>query len=392
MDPIRNPYSPGAGTEPPELAGRDALLSKVDVALQRISAGRYEKSMVLTGLRGVGKTVLLNQMRKNAESRGLISIRMEASDSRSLPSLLIPALRSAVLKLHKGKAAAQAAKKLFRALAHFASSMKLSYQDVEIVMGIDSGLDLPVIEDLSDSLSVLFEVIGKSAQVKKTALVLFVDELQSIAKPELAALIRALHYVAQDNLPVSMVAAGLPQTAASMGDAKTYAERLFEFIEISRLEPADAKQALTEPARKESAKFSDEALSIILDQTKGYPYFLQEWGKNAWDVATQSPITKQDAEVATEHALADLDASFFRVRFDQLTPLQKTYLRAMAELGEGPCRSGQISELLGKDSSELSQTRAQLVLRGIIYSPSYGKTAFTVPLFEGFMKRVMPFQ
>lgn len=389
MDPILNPYTPGAGTPPPELAGRDDLLNKAGVALRRIAAMRFERSLILTGLRGVGKTVLLNRIRQDAEAAKLITVRIEMSESRSLPSLLVPALKSAILRLNRGKAAVELANRGFRALANFVNSMRLRYGDIELGVGIEQAPDFLTTPDLEDSLSQLFQAIGASAKEKETALVLFIDELQVLDEKQLAALIRAFHIAAQDLLPITMVAAGLPQILGKMGEAKTYAERLFEFPEIGRLDREAAIQALVIPAKKLGVSYSEEALKEILQQTEGYAYFLQEWGKHAWDIASTSSITKKDAKEATMQALADLDASFFRVRFDQLTPAQKNYLRAMAELGPKPQASGEIAKLLGKKVTDVGPVREQLIRKNLIYSPSHGETAFTVPLFDAFMRRMM---
>ncbi|OGO94562.1 MAG: hypothetical protein A3F10_04005 [Coxiella sp. RIFCSPHIGHO2_12_FULL_42_15] len=227
------------------------------------------------------------------------------------------------------------------------------------------------------------------AKEKSTAIILFIDELQVINEQELASLIKAFHVAAQNLLPITMVAAGLPQIAGKMGEAKTYAERLFEFNHVGQLDRESALQALVIPAEKLGVCYTESALNEILQQTSGYAYFLQEWEKHAWDIATETPITQGDAREATIHAVNDLDASFFRVRFDQLTTMQKRYLRAMAELGSGPFSSGGIAATLGKKVTDLGPTPSQLIAKGLIYSPSHGETAFTVPLFDAFMKRMM---
>lgn len=384
-----NPYAPGAGSTPPELAGRDELLEKASIALQRIAAGRSAKSLVLTGLRGVGKTVLLNRIRQQAESLNFIAVRMEAPEERSLPGLLVPGLQSALIKLNRGKTASNLAKQAFRALATFVNAMKLKYHDVEMQFDIEP--DKFVTTDLNENLIQLFQAVGMAAKEKKTAVILFIDELQILNEKELGSLIMALHIVSQDMLPVTLVAAGLPQTAAKMGKAKTYAERLFEFISIGQLNDDAAIAALVVPAEKLKVRYSKQALKEILQQTKGYAYFLQEWGQHAWDIATRSPITESNAKEATLRALADLDASFFRIRFEQLTEMQKRYLRAMAEFDTEFVASGKIAELMGKNVTELGSIRDQLINKGLIYSPAHGEAAFTVPLFGDFMKRVMYF-
>lgn len=389
MDPILNPYAPGAGSPPPELAGRDALIKKASIALQRIAAKRFGRSLILTGLRGVGKTVLLNRMRQDADVAHLITVRFEVPEGRSLPSLLAPALKTAILKLSCGKAATDFAVRGLRALATFVNAMKLNYHDVEIGLDIEPNQSFLAVADLDENLSLLFQTVGAAAKEKGAAVVLFIDELQVLDEKQLASLIMAFHVASQDLLPITMVAAGLPHISAKMGQAKTYAERLFEFIQIGQLDRTAATQALAIPAKKLGVHYTSEALEEMLKQTQGYAYFLQEWGKHAWDIATTSPITQDDAKEATIHALADLDASFFRVRFDQLTPMQKRYLRAMAECGPGPYGSGQIAAVLGKQVTHLGPIRNQLISKGLIYSPSYGETTFTVPLFDAYMKRMV---
>ncbi|OHE77514.1 MAG: AAA family ATPase [Verrucomicrobia bacterium RIFCSPHIGHO2_12_FULL_41_10] len=389
MDPILNPYTPGAGAPPPELAGRDKLLNKAGIILKRITLGRFERSLILTGLRGVGKTVLLNRIRQEAEAAKIATVRVEISENRSLPALLAPALKAAMLKLSRGKAASELTTRGLRALASFVKAMKLRYGDIEIGIAIEPESHSFMTPDLDDSLSQLFQSLGALAKEKKTAVVLFIDELQVLDEKSLAALVMAFHVAAQDLLPITMVAAGLPQILGKMGAAKTYAERLFEFPEIGRLDHEAATQALVIPAKKLKVNYTEGALKEILQQSEGYAYFLQEWGKHAWDIASMSPITEKDAKEATIHAVADLDASFFRVRFDQLTPLQKRYLRAMAELGPQPCSSGQIAQILDKKVTDLGTIREQLISKGLIYSASYGETTFTVPLFDAFMRRTI---
>jgi hypothetical protein len=239
-------------------------------------------------------------------------------------------------------------------------------------------------------LQAFLEAAGAAAQKAGTALAMFVDELQYVEERELAALITALHRAAQRRLPIVLAGAGLPQLRGRMGRAKSYAERLFNFPEIGPLPPPAARSAIAKPAQALGVKVNENALELIIEQTHGYPYFLQEWGKHAWDTASKSPITLHDVNTASTSAIAALDESFFRVRFDRLTPLEKRYLRAMAELGPGPHRSGDIAEQLVRDVTALGPTRNQLIAKGMIWSPSHGDTAFTVPLFNEFMRRIMP--
>lgn len=390
MDPIANPYAPGAGTPPPELAGRDELLRTVDIATQRIRAGRQAKSVLLIGLRGVGKTVLLDRMREQAESAGLHTLRIEAPEGRSLPAILAPQLRQALLRLSRSEQARDLGRRALRALAGFAKSLKLKYSDIEVGIDFDPEPGLADNGDLEHDLQALLETAGRAAHAAGTALILFVDELQYVPEEQLASLITALHRCAQQQVPVMLVGAGLPQLPGQMGRAKSYAERLFDYPFVGPLDEAAARDALEVPARELGVEYEPAATQRILAATEGYPYFLQEWGKHAWDVATTSPITVQDVELASKEALAALDESFFRVRFDRLTPSERRYLRAMAELGPGPHRSGDIAAKLDRKVTALGPTRNQLIAKGMVWSPSHGDTAFTVPMFDAFMRRIMP--
>ncbi len=390
MDPRTNPYSPGAGTIPPELAGRDDIIEKASIALDRCRNNLSFRGLCMVGLRGVGKTVLLMHISQEAESKNFVTVAIETPENRSLPGLLIPALRTALLKLDRMAAAGDLAKRALRVLGGFVGAMKLKYADVEF--GLDLGKELGMADsgDLENDLITLFVEIGKAAKERSTALALVIDEIQYVKEEQFAALIMALHKCTQQGLPVILMGAGLPQLVGQAGRAKSYAERLFEYPRIGPLDPVAAKKALESPAAKHNVNYEKNALDEILSQTKCYPYFLQEWGKHSWECAKQSPITLDDVNVATGLAISELDANFFRVRFDRLTPGEKRYLRAMAELGEGPHRSGDISEILKKGVQAVAPTRAQLINKGMIYSPSHGDNSFTVPLFDGYMKRVMP--
>lgn len=390
MDPIHNPYSPGAGTPPPELAGRDKIREDVRVAISRLQIGNPSKSVLMVGLRGVGKTVLLDQMRKDAEALGIHTVLIEAPEDRSLPALLAPQLRQALLRLSSVSAAKDAAQRGLRALAGFAKGLKVKYHDIEVGIDCEPEPGLADNGDLEGDLGSLLEQVGKAAQKAKTAVIIFIDELQYVKENELAALISALHRCAQGKLPVTVVGAGLPQLIGRAGKAKSYAERLFDFPPIGPLTNREAELAIVKPAREAGVEFTPEAVAEILSKARGYPYFLQEWGKHSWDAAEKSPITAHDVAAGSVQAIAALDESFFRVRFDRLTPKEKDYLRAMAELGPGPHRSGDIAEELGRGVTVLGPTRNQLISKGMIWSPSHGDTAFTVPLFDEFMKRIMP--
>lgn len=390
MDPRINPYAPGAGTQPPELAGRDDIIEKAEIALDRLRNGLAARSLLMVGLRGVGKTVLLTRIAQETEARGFVVVTIESPEKRSLPALLIPTLRMALLKLDRIAAAGDLAKKALRALGGFVGAMKVKYQDIEF--GVDLGNEPGIADsgDLEHDLIDLFLELGRAAKEKKTAVVFFIDELQYVEEEQFGSLITALHKCAQLQLPIALIGAGLPQLVGRAGRAKSYAERLFEYPEIGPLKEEEARRALVVPAKELGVDYEEEALEEILAQTKAYPYFLQEWGKHSWHCADASPITREDAISATELAIQELDASFFRVRFDRLTPAEKRYLRAMAELGEGPHRSGEVAHLLNKDVQAVAPTRATLINKGMVYSPSHGDNSFTVPLFDGYMKRVMP--
>jgi hypothetical protein len=289
MDPVHNPYSPGAGTPPPELAGRDELRETVRVALERVRLGLPAKSLLMVGLRGVGKTVLLDRMRDDAEGAGIQTVRIEAPEARSLPALLAPQLRQALLRLSRTENAKAAAERGLRALAGFARALKIKYQDIEVGFDFEPEPGLADNGDLEHDLQALVEVVGNAARSAGTALALFIDELQYVEEKQLEALITALHRAAQRQLPVMLVGAGLPQLRGKMGRAKSYAERLFDFPEIGALDDDSARAAIAKPARAQRVEFTPEALAEIVRETHAYPYFLQEWGKHAWDAATDSP-------------------------------------------------------------------------------------------------------
>ncbi len=390
MDPRTNPYAPGAGTQPPELAGRDEIIERASIALDRFRGGLAARSLLLVGLRGVGKTVLLTRIAQESEAKGFVVVMMEAPEKRSLPALLIPHLRAALLRLDRIAAAGDMAQKALKALGGFVGAMRVKYQDIEF--GIDLGSEPGIADsgDLEHDLIDLFVAVGRAAHEKKTAVVFFIDELQYVEEEQFASLITALHKCAQSQLPVALIGAGLPQLVGRAGRAKSYAERLFEYPEIGPLSAEEAKKALVAPAKELGVEYEAAALKEILAQTGAYPYFLQEWGKHSWYCAQQSPITREDVIAATGLAISELDASFFRVRFDRLTPGEKKYLRAMAELGAGPHRSGDIAHILNKEVQTVAPTRATLISKGMIYSPSHGDNSFTVPLFDGYLKRVMP--
>jgi len=390
MDPLRNPFAPGAGTPPPELAGRGRLLEQVRIVLGRIKAGRPERSLLAIGLRGVGKTVLLNEFRKLAEDSSYKTVFIEAHENKPLPALLLPPLRQLLIALDRMANLSEKTKRGLRVLKSFFNGVKLKYQDIEIGVDIDPEPGVADSGDLEADLSSLFIAVGEAASDRGAAVALIIDELQYLDERELGALIMAMHQIAQRQLPVVLIGAGLPQLVALSGRAKSYAERLFQFPELGPLQAEDAAAALQEPVLEQDVRFTEEALQEIIAQTQGYPYFLQEWGYQAWNLADHSPIEADTVRQATRDSIVRLDANFFRVRFDRLTPREKDYLRAMADLGDGPQRSGDIAEHLGVKVQSVAPVRNGLIKKGMIYSPAHGDTAFTVPLFGDFMKRIMP--
>jgi hypothetical protein len=390
MNPITNPYTPGAGSPPPELAGRSELREKVRICLERLRIGNTARSIIMVGLRGVGKTVLLEQMRLDAEKSGIHTVRVEVPESRSVPALLAPALRLAMLRLSQIESAKAYASRALRAISGLAGALKVKYQDIEVGIDFEPEKGLADNGDLEGDLTALLVEVGLAAAAAKTVIVLFIDELQYIEQDQFAALISALHRCSQLKLPVTMVGAGLPQLLSLAGQAKSYAERLFEYPIVDKLDNSAASNAIKKPASALGVDFDDDAVAEIVLKTHGYPYFLQEWGKHTWDVADQSPVTLKNVQLASELTIAALDESFFRVRLDRTTPSERRYLRAMAELGPGPHRSGDIALQLNRKASSFGPLRSSLISKGIVWSPTHGDTAFTVPLFHEYMRRKVP--
>ncbi|MGH7623921.1 MAG: AAA family ATPase [Gemmatimonadaceae bacterium] len=387
MDRRRNPFAPGAGTRPPELAGRDEIIEDATVALARVEAGRAARSQMLLGLRGVGKTVLLNEIGRIAEEEGYRTIELEAPENRRLSEMLVPPLRLLLNRLSTIEKARSIAMRALRALHAFASVFKVKVGDVEV--GVAEP-DLAASGHLETDLPDLLLLVAEAARAADTPVALLLDEVQYLPSEDLAALIVAVHKIGQRGLPLVFFGAGLPSLAALAGEAKSYAERLFDYPDVGPLGRTDAERAIREPLRSEGTDIEPIALSDIVERTEGYPYFLQEWGASAWNVAKTPTITHADVERATVAALKRLDEGFFRVRLDRLTPREKEYMRAMAELGSGPHRSGDIAAVLGVKVTSVGYVRQELIRKGMVYSPQHGDTAFTVPMFDAFMKRSMP--
>jgi len=379
MDRQNNPYAPGAGLQPPELAGRDKLLDEAAIDMDRVKNSRPTKGTLLLGLRGVGKTVLLNRLHALAESKGFRTVKLEAPEGGMLPQLLAPELRQVLYSLDLKIAAGRKVHRAASVLRNFVAAFKVKVGDIEF--GMEPARGVGDSGNLEQDLPDLLVAVCQAAKERNVVLGMFLDEVQYLSSEELASLIVACHEVAQRNLPMYFVGAGLPQIAALAGNAKSYAERLFNYPEVGQLEPAAARLALVRPAKSEGVVFRDDAIEEILRVTERYPYFLQEWGFHVWNSARGSPIRRIDVL----H-----DANFFRVRFERLTPLQQKYLRAMAELGGGPYQTGEIASTLGVEPAAVATVRQQLINKGMVWSQRHGETAFTVPLFDEFMKRQMP--
>ena len=385
MDPIRNPFAPGAGSQPPALAGRQAIVEDARIAVHRVLQGRPSQSQLLLGLRGVGKTVLLNRIEELALDAGYLTSFMEAPEDRTLPDLLYPKLQQILRKLSVIEDAKATAIAALRALKAFASTFKIQVGDVSIAYEPDVGtadsghLDVDLPE--------LFLLVGAAARAAGKGWALLIDEVQYLSARDLSALIVSLHRSNQKNLPVIFFGAGLPQLAGMAGDAKSYAERLFTFPVVDALDTNAAHEAIRRPIENEEEQITASAVDQIVKKTKGYPYFLQEWGFQAWNIAQDSGVIHADIAPATKAAIRRLDDGFFNVRLERLTPKERDYVYAMASLGDGPYRSNDVAHRLGKSTQSLGPCRAKIIGKGMIYSPAHGDLAFTVPMFADFLRR-----
>jgi len=390
MDPITNPFSPGAGAPPPELVGRDPLLEQARILLGRVKQKRPEKSLLLTGLRGVGKTVLLNEIERMAKKDGYHSILLEAHEEKPLGELIFPALRSLLYELDRVAGAGDKVRRGLAVLRSFIGSIKLTVNDMALGLDIEPAKGTADSGDLEIDLPNLFVAVAEAAEERKTAVAILIDEIQYLNQKELGALIMAMHKMQQKQLPLVLLAAGLPVLPGMAGESKSYAERLFNFPDIGALSEADAAKALRDPAQAVGVEFRDDALKEVFRLTHGYPYFLQEWAYQSWNMAAASPITLKIVRDATPEVMRRLDKNFFRVRFDRLTPGEKNFLRAMAHLGPDSHRTGDIATTLGTTVKGIGPVRSKLIKKGMIYSPAHGDMAFTVPLFDQFMIRAIP--
>lgn len=390
MDPIKNPFSPGAGSPPPELAGRAPILELARVLLGRVLLGKPEKSLMLTGLRGVGKTVLLNEVRRMAQEAGYRTVPIEAHEDKALGPMIAAPLKAVFFELDRLAQAGDRVKRGLRVLRSFLGGLKVKMGEVEIGLDIDPETGAADSGDIEIDLPNLFEALGEAAKEKGSAVAILIDEIQYLSQKELGAVIMAMHRMQQRQLPVVLLGAGLPVLPGLAGESKSYAERLFAFPDVGALSESDSNKAISDPALAAGVIITTEALAETYRLTKGYPYFIQEWGYQTWNLAQSSPIELSVVKSAAESVVQRLDRNFFRVRFDRLTPGEKNFLRAMAELGPGASRSGDIAACLGVKVNSIGPVRSKLIKKGMIYSPAYGDIAFTVPLFDEFMKRAMP--
>lgn len=389
MESTNNPFSPGAGSPPPELVGREDILERARVLLGRVKLGRSEKSMLLTGLRGVGKTVLLNRIEEMSQSEGYRSVIVEASEDKSLPDLLASRLRKLLFELDRMAGAGNKVRRALAVLRGFvgAVSLKASTGDLSIGLDIEPELGTADSGDMETDLPELFTVIAEAARERETAVAILIDEVQYLKDSEFGALIMAMHKMQQKQLPLVLVGAGLPVLPGLAGNIRSYAERLFDFPDIGALSKENADMALRKPVRENGVDFEDAALDKIFNLTHGYPYFVQEWGYQVWNRAEVSPITLEVVNAASETVICRLDKNFFRVRFDRLTPKEKEFLRAMSKIEGENKRTNDVASSLGVNTTSIGPARANLIDKGMIYSPSHGNLAFTVPLFDRFIMR-----
>jgi len=384
MNPIENPYRPGAGTKPTFLAGRDEVMKKAEILIKRVKVGNPERSLMLYGLRGVGKTVLLNKFNDFADCENFIIEQIEMSENDDFRKVISNHIRKILLKISRFENAKEKLKKALGVFKAFTIAIPDGPEfkfDVDAIHGeADSG-------DFETDLSDLFVNVGQAAKEEKKHICILIDETQYLKEKDMAALIASCHKISQKELPIVVICAGLPSIAALSGDAKSYAERLFEFIPIKNLEDPQDKLALTEPAKNLKVEYTPEAINEAIKITRGYPYFIQELGKHTWDLAENSPITHDDILKSKQITLKALDDSFFKVRLDRAAGREKKLMYAMAKLGQGPYLMADVAKTLEIKVSSLSPTRATLINKGFIYTPEFGYIDFTVPLFDDFLRR-----
>ena len=385
MDAVLNPFSPGAGSPPPELIGRSEVLEDARVLIGRLKAGRSVQSLLLNGLRGVGKTVVLNEIRDMSRKQGILPIKIEINEDETLAEQLVPLLKDTFFDLDRLAKAKDKIKKGIVALRNFMGTLKLRYGDF--------GIDIEPIPGLADSgslqhdLIALFRCVGEAAAEQSNAVLLLIDEIQCLPGKDLRALIMMAHEMQQERLPVAIVGAGLPILPGLVGNVKTYAERLFLFPTVDALSEEDAKRAIGVPLSAGGVAIDDRALRLVAQESRGYPYFIQEWGYQLWNRAAGKPIQSKDVNALAEKVKARLDANFFRVRIERLTPGERDFLKNMGKVGGPNVRMGELAKAMRVKVTALGPRRTSLIRKGMIYSPAYGEIAFTVPMFAEFLRR-----
>lgn len=391
MDKVRNPFNPGAGSRPPLLVGRDEQLEAMSVAVQRLSLGRFERSLLLKGLRGVGKTVLLTEFGRIAEREGWIHGHIEATEDIRVARAMATLSRRVLLELSAKERAKDRARAALGALRSFVKVHVPTGDGNALTIDFEARPGHADSGELDGDLGGLFREVGETAVQAGTGVLLTIDEIQYLGKAELGALIVGLHRISQLGLPLLVAGAGLPSLPGLAGEARSYAERLFRYVDVGSLNESDARRALVEPVETEGGRWTDDAVDRVIADSEGYPYFLQEFGKQAWNVTEGATITAADVGSAITLALDDLDGGFFRARIDKTTDTERDYLKAMAGLGgPGPYRSGDVSRALGKTTTQTGPVRDSLIKRGLCYSPRHGDLAFTVPMFDQFVRRTLP--
>jgi len=386
LDPVANPYTPNAGSRPPELAGRERELEQFETLVGRLKRGATEQSMVVRGLRGVGKTVLLNAFEDQAEAAGFITFYHELTPDSNLVDEVARDAERALGRLDLGR---KLTNRIRAALGHLKTIRLTGPDGFGLAVDLGGADEGTIAADLTD----LFLELGAAARGQETGVAIFLDELQFVDEIQYRSLISALHRATQKELPIAVAAAALPQIPLLTGEARSYAERLFDFPSIENLDEASATLALVEPARRQAIEYQPDAVSLALEWTAGYPFYIQQLGKHAWNLAAESPITDDDVKRAIPAAQAALDKSIYEVRAQRATEGERRYMRAMAELGDGPYRSGRAAEKAGLSVTQASPTRQQLMTKGLIYATEdFGFVDFTVPRFAEFMRRYMPYQ
>lgn len=387
MDPVVNPFSPGAGTPPPELAGRDAIFEEARILLARVRARRAVQSFIMTGLRGVGKTVVLSEIKRMAYNAGVMPVAVEAAEEKTLGALLVAPLKKVLFEFDRMQGTKDKVKRGLVALRNFIGTLKIEIGDFGL--GIEPQHGFADSGDLEYDLGELFSCVAEAAADKERGVIVLVDELQYLPEHELSALIMAMHRMQQDSLPLAFVGAGLPILPGLAGNAKSYAERLFRFPEVGALSCEDSIRAIRTPFAVANVCIEESATKRIYKIAHGYPYFLQEWGYQLWNAVEESPIKVDDVERVYDKVLARLDSSFFRVRMERLTKSEKEFLYAMAEVEakESAVKIADVARCLNLSVGALGPRRSSLIKKGMIYSPSHGNLAFSVPLFGDYLQR-----